>query len=345
MKVESHIVSLSWIPSDSTVDWMRRGFDVGLAHYDEPPVEALPGLDRIQQLRADDRFRFANVLSAWAEFDGDVATSWGYGEDSGVVVGSTTVRLGAVGATFGGYPLPVLRQEPAVEPGSVHVTQTAGGRTGVPLPQRVRNTSAVLWEAPIVWTTLALTLHADGSTDVAMPGASAFPRHWVYGPDGVVAMKTGLTDQEAWMTHSFAARTPWGERDSEAVVAEAERAVERQLSEGVMRAGHRPEIRRLPVGAVLAREGEPCSEICLVLDGVLTVSVDGSEIAEVGPGAVLGEREVLDDGSRTSTLVALTPVRLAVAAADAIDVEKLRAMAELFGREERRPATQAAAPE
>src|SRR4051812_9977994 len=115
MKVESHIVSLSWIPSESVADWMRRGFDVGLAHYDEPPLQVLPSTDVIQQLRADDRFRFANVLSAWAEFDGDVATSWGYGADSGVVVGSTTVRLASAGATFGGYPLPVLRQEPVVE--------------------------------------------------------------------------------------------------------------------------------------------------------------------------------------------------------------------------------------
>ena len=342
MKVESHIVSLSWIPSESVAEWMRRGFDGGLAHYDEPPLEALPNLEVIQQLRADDRFRFANVLTAWAEFDGDVATSWGYGQGSGIVVGPTTVRVSSVGATFGGYALPVLRQEPVVEPGSVHLTQTAGGRTGVPLPRRVGSGPVVLWQAPIVWTTLALTLHSDGSTEIAMPGASAFPRHWVYGPDGALTLKTGLTDDEAWMAHSFGPRTPWGGSDSEAVVAEAARAVERQLCEGVMRAGHRPEIRSVEAGVVLAREGEHRGEILLVLDGVLSVDAGGTEIARVGPGAVLGEREVIHDGPGSSTLTALTPVRLAVAAGDAIDIEKLRAVAELL-REERQPAAQTVA--
>ncbi|WP_448072496.1 cyclic nucleotide-binding domain-containing protein [Georgenia yuyongxinii] len=335
MRVESHMVSLSWIPSESVSGWLRRGFDVGLAHYDVPPLDRLPNLDAVQQLRADDRFRFANVLTAWAEFDADgTPASWGYGEDSGVVMGSTTVRVASVGATFGGYSLPTLQQEPVVEPGIVHFTQTVGGRTGVPLPRPVPHAPYVMWQAPIVWTTLALTLRSDASTDIAMPGASAFPRHWVYGPDGTLSLKSGLTDQEGWMAHSFGPRTPWGDQDSEAVVAEAESAVERQVSVGIMRAGRTPVIRRLPAGAVVTRQGEAGEEIYLVLDGVLTVEHDGKQLAQVGPGAVLGERAVLEAGTRTSTLLALTPVRLAVARSDELDLEKLRAVAELHHRED-----------
>ena len=37
-------------------------FEVGVAHYDEPPPEVLEDLDA---LREADRFRFANRLNAW----------------------------------------------------------------------------------------------------------------------------------------------------------------------------------------------------------------------------------------------------------------------------------------
>jgi CRP-like cAMP-binding protein len=40
---------------------------------------------------------------------------------------------------------------------------------------------------------------------------------------------------------------------------------------------------------------------------------------EVGPGAILGERAVLEGGRRTATLRALTKCRVAVATADQVD--------------------------
>src|SRR3712207_7684612 len=40
----------------------------------------------------------------------------------------------------------------------------------------------------------------------------------------------------------------------------------------------------------LTQQGEEGSELFLLLDGVLTVEVDGESLAEVGPGAILGER-------------------------------------------------------
>ena len=55
----------------------------------------------------------------------------------------------------------------------------------------------------------------------------------------------------------------------------------------------------------------------LLLDGVLRVEEDGERLAEYGPGALLGERAHLEGGARTSTLVAVTPCRVAAVEAAA----------------------------
>ncbi len=75
----------------------------------------------------------------------------------------------------------------------------------------------------------------------------------------------------------------------------------------------------------------------VLLDGVLVVEVDDLPIAEVGPGAILGERAVLEGGRRTSTLRAVTPSKVAVAGADEIDGVALADVAEGHRREEARP--------
>ena len=59
-------------------------------------------------------------------------------------------------------------------------------------------------------------------------------------------------------------------------------------------------------GARARRAGQLGDELFLLLDGVLSVEVDGEPLAELGPGAILGERAVLEEGRRTSTLRALT---------------------------------------
>ena len=71
-----------------------------------------------------------------------------------------------------------------------------------------------------------------------------------------------------------------------------------------------------------------------MLDGVVRVDVDGEAVAEMGPGAVFGERALLEGGARTSTLVAVTPCRLAVARADQLDPESLAELARGHRREE-----------
>ncbi len=332
MRLEATATSVSWIPSEIVTGPLRAGFEAGLTHYDPVPPDSLaPG--EVDRLRDGDLFRFANVLAAWAEVEDGVVTAAGYQGTSGLRIGVTRLRVGRLGVSFRAGRLPTVQRGPEGLGGDeVRLVQTVGGRTGAPLPRPVPHRQLVQWSAPVVWTTLALTLRADGSSEVGLVGASGFPRHWVYGTDGRLAAKSGVTDQGRWVKDSFGVRTPWGEQDSPALVVEAESDLERQMSHDIMRGG-RPEVRRLRAGEVLTRQGEAGDELFLVLDGVLEVAVDGVALAQVGPGAVLGERALLEGGTRTSTLTAATKVAVAVAGRDAVDLERLRDLAGTHRRE------------
>jgi hypothetical protein len=296
MRHQSSITSLSWIPSEAIEGSQRLAFDAGMAHYDDPPPEAIEDL---QTLRDADRFRFANVLKGWVEVD-QAGKIKDYGQDGGGLMGSTTVKL--------------------VEgDGWVRFTQTVGGRTGVPAPRPVRSKPFVQWQAPLVWTTLELTIHADGKAKGAMTGASRFPRHWVYDEAGSLSHKSGLADFKDWYRKSFGKHTPWGDTDSKALVTAVETALERTLSAQIMRGGAKPTIRKVKTGAELVTQGEAGTEVFLLLDGVLRVEEDGVRLAEYGPGALLGERAHLDGGGRSSTLVAVTPCRVASVEAAELD--------------------------
>jgi hypothetical protein len=98
MRVESSVTSLSWIPSEVVTGLTRLSFASGLSHRGPPRAQ----LDDLNRMHEDDAFRFANVLHAWAEFDGN--------------------RVAASGD------------------GWVRFTQTTGGRTALWLPRRTGRT-------------------------------------------------------------------------------------------------------------------------------------------------------------------------------------------------------------
>lgn len=63
-------------------------------------------------------------------------------------------------------------------------------------------------------------------------------------------------------------------------------------------------------GETLMAQGELGHEFVMVEDGHADVVMDGGRINEVGPGDVIGELAVLDDGTpRTASVVARTDVR------------------------------------
>jgi hypothetical protein len=331
MRIEAAVTSVSWIPSQAVTGPVMKGtFDSGFTSYDDPPTDTIVDLE---EMRAAGAFRFANHLAAWVEIEGGRIVD--AGDCGGGLMSSTTVRLAKLHTTFEPVALPDLRQEPQIHETEVRFVQTTGGRTGLPAPRRVKHPPFVQFRAPTVWTTLALTIRADGTSSFEVAGASKFPRHWVYDGDGKIAAKVGLADFKEWYRDAFGKHTPWGERDSAALVTAVETALERQLSVTIMSAGERPEIRKLKRGKFLCEQGDPGNSLYLLLDGVLAVTIDGEPVAEVGPGVILGERAVLEGGIRTASLQASTDVRVAVATADQIDREALVELREHHRVEER----------
>ncbi|MGQ0832183.1 MAG: cyclic nucleotide-binding domain-containing protein [Microthrixaceae bacterium] len=329
MRIESRVVAVSWIPSEAVKGSLKAPFELGITHYDAPLPDVLGDLDA---WRRADLFRVANDLRAWIEVDAGGAVT-GHGYAGGGVIGSTTMALGSASATFQAVAYPDLQAEPEVGDGWVRFRQTAGGRTGVPAPRRVAKPPFVQYHAPTAWSTLSLTIHADGHADWGLDGASPFPRHWVYGPDGALAGKSGLVDFKDWYRNAFGDHSPWGGEDSPALVAEVESEMERQLSRVIMGEG-KPKVRKLKAGAVLTKQGEEADAIYLLLDGVIQVAVDGEDIAALGPGALIGERAVLEGGRRTATLTAASACKVAEARKVELDLDKLAAVSAGHRREE-----------
>jgi len=95
--------------------------------------------------------------------------------------------------------------------------------------------------------------------------------------------------------------------------------------------GNKPRFKTLKAGDILVTEGEAGTDVFLILDGVMRVEKGGERLAEFGPGAVLGERAGIENGTRNSTLVAVTGCRVAVVSHEVMDKEQLRELARGHG--------------
>jgi len=328
MRIESSVTAISWIPSDAIEGMPKLPFELGVARYDTPPPDRLEEGD-LERLRAEDRFREANRLAAWIEVEGGRIAGQGY-EGAGLV-GSTTFNLGLTDITIPVVPFEVLRHDPEVGEDSVRFVQTVGGRAGFPAPRRVTGRPFVRIHSATAWTTLALTIRADGSSEHELVGASTFPRHWVYDADGNLVAKSGAIDFKAWYRGAHGERTPWGDEDSDAFVTAAESALEREISRELLAGKAIPERRTLEPGETLVEQGAPGDVLYLVLDGVLAVQIDGEQVAEIGPGAIVGERALLEGGTRTATLRAQTRSRVAVIPGELIDRKELETLSATRG--------------
>lgn len=69
----------------------------------------------------------------------------------------------------------------------------------------------------------------------------------------------------------------------------------------------------LPVGTALVIEGDAPTKFYVLLAGHVTVHRDGKHLNDLGPGDSFGELGVIGLVPRTATVIATTPVKVAVA--------------------------------
>ena len=334
MRIESSVTSISWIPSEAVEGLPKLPFTFGVAHYDDPPPERV---DHIETMHRADLFREANELKGWIEVEGGKIVD--YGHVGRGRIGLTRLKLGPKEIAVPAVAMPTL-QDSEVGEGWVRFTQTAGGRTGMPAPRSVRGKPYFQFNSAIAWTTLALTVHADGASEHELAGASTFPRHWIYDSDGALIQKSGVIDFDKWYREAHEQNTPWGSEDSPAVVTAVETALERDLSLEIMGGEGKRTPRRFSAGDHLVEQGdasEGSNIVYLVLDGVLEVIVDGEVVGELGPGAIVGERAQLEDGTRTATLRAKTAGKVVGVPAEELNREALEQVAAGRNREDGSP--------
>jgi hypothetical protein len=324
VRIESSVTAVSWVPLDCVEGGQRLAFHVGAAQYDDPPPDHLEDL---ASLLASGRVRLANELRAWIEVDdGRIVASGQSGQGH---VGASREAADAAQVGFAAVPLPDLRPDPEAGEGWVRFGQTAGGLLSVGMPYRSGPAGSPRLAAPAAWTTLSLTIHADGTSSQVLAGASPFPRHWVYDHTGRLVATSGVVDFTGWQADAWDPFTPWGGRDAPVRATAVESALERALSRVVLDSA--PHWIRLRKGATLVSQGDPGHELYLLFDGLLAVEIDGCTVTELGPGAVVGEVALLEGGRRTATLRAVTPCRVAAVPGSRIDRDALAELARTRG--------------
>ena len=297
MRIEGSVTAISWIPSEAIEGLPKLPFELGIGHYDEPPPDRLEPGD-LGRLRDADRFREANELKAWIEVEDGTIVDHGYRGRR--PRGLDDVPPRAEGDRRSGSGFDVLRTEPEVSGEQRPVRADRRRARGLPGAAAGQGRAAFRIHSATAWTTLALTLHADGRVEHELVGASPFPRHWIYDHDGASWRRPGRSTSRRGTARSHGDNTPWGDEESEAVVTAAESALERELSRELM-SRRRGSPAELDEGEVLVsraggRRALPPPR------RRRRVEVDGEEVAEIGPGAILGERAPLEGGVRTATL-------------------------------------------
>ena len=311
MRIDGSATAITWLPFAALDRIPVIPLELAVAHYDDPPPEVVPDLD---VLRRQDAFREANELRAWIEVEGGEIVD--YGQRGRSLLGDGP-ELETRQVSFAAVEFPVIQPEPEVCDGFVRFTQTVGGRIGLPAPRPVVGRPYFHVGAVSAWTTLELVLHADGRAESRLVAASPFPRHSLYASDGLLAEVSGGLDFE------LGDGTPWGDERTPAFATAVESELERRLAASILRDGVKLTRRRVPRGETLVEQGSAGHDLFVLLDGVFDVEIDGEVVAQVGSGAILGERAVLGDGQRTATLRAVRSSRVAVIASDEISPRDL----------------------
>jgi CRP/FNR family transcriptional regulator, cyclic AMP receptor protein len=76
---------------------------------------------------------------------------------------------------------------------------------------------------------------------------------------------------------------------------------------------------KLPEGWAPISEKTGADKAYVILDGKVSVRSRGDEVAQLGPGDIVGETAILNHSLRTATIVALTPLELIHFTKDQLD--------------------------
>jgi hypothetical protein len=321
MRYEATATCLSWIPPTAVEGMLSLPFGMGVAHYDQPPPEELPDLDA---LLSADAIRFANQLHAWIEVDRGRISS--HGMSGGGRLGSTTVRLRSRGLTFAGVALPDITPSPEVHQDQIRFAQTAGGHTGAPVPRAVPHPPFWRLTAPIAWSTVALTLRRDGSSQAEIAGASPFPRHYLYDSAGLLTHKTAVIRYKDWIRESAGQDSPWGGGGEPVPVSAVRGPAERSVADAILMSG-RYRQQGLPEGALLSVLPIAVTEVHLLLDGLLLIEIDQRPAAEAGPGAIFDPATRPAYSKEHVRVRAKTSCRLAILPREQLDSQALLGVA------------------
>ena len=128
---------------------------------------------------------------------------------------------------------------------------------------------------------------------------------------------------------SFLHRHPREWLSADVIAAQSE--VEQRLIEQILYGSLAPTVTEWKAGTNLFQQGFFAQAVHLVLDGEVSVTVDGAEVARLGPGHVFGEMAMLGNRQRTGTLTAVDATTIASMGESSVDREDLRALAAARG--------------
>lgn len=108
-------------------------------------------------------------------------------------------------------------------------------------------------------------------------------------------------------------------------------AVEQRLIDQILHHPVPPTVREVEADTDLFKQGYFAQSVHLVLDGEMSVVVDGQEVARLSPGSVFGEMAMLGTRVRTGTITALVPTTIASRGEASVEREDLRELADSRG--------------
>ena len=133
MRIESSVTAVTWIPSEAIDGMPKLPFELGVAHYDEPP----PDRSRPRQAarRATPSARRTSSAAGSRSKDGEIVDD---GSRRPRAHRRDADKVGPGRLAFPAVAFPLIQPEPEIGPGWARFVQTAGGRMGLPAPRRVR---------------------------------------------------------------------------------------------------------------------------------------------------------------------------------------------------------------